>query len=229
MKKILLTITAALAFFTSNAQTEAGTVFIGGGIGINAQNTKDKTGGTTTDGPKQFTFLVQPQVGFFLMDNFALRLGVGYQNTSYKTHVTQGNNTYDVKTVTNSFGAEIGGRYYWMLNDNFGFTGELAVGVLGSKSKVTSNGTTEDGNRVNSVAVGIYPGIVYFPSEKVGIEATFGSINSNSYLLGFASTTTTTPEQGNTPETKTTDNSFDAGFNSLRALNFTFNYYFARK
>ena len=227
MKKILLTIAAALAFFTSNAQTQtdAGTLFIGGGLGISAQSNKVKTGATTTDGPKQFTFLAQPQVGFFIMKNFALRLGLDFQSTSYKTTAQVGPNTYETKNVTNTFGAEIGGRYYLMLNDNFGFTGELAIGAMGGKSKVTTNSTTQDGDKIGSVSVGIYPGIVYFPSPKVGIEATFGSINSNSYLLGFTSTTTTAP--GNA-DNKTTDNSFDAGFNSLKALNFTFNYYFAR-
>lgn len=229
MKKILLTLAAALAFFTSNAQTSAGTLFIGGGLGISSQANKVKNGGTTTDGPKQFTFLIEPQVGFFVADKLALRLGVLYQNTSAKYTVDPNPGApYEFKSVTNTFGAEIGGRYYFMLNDNFGFTGELAVGARGGKTKVTANSTTRDGDRTSTVAVGVYPGIVYFPSPKVGIEATFGSINSNSYLLGFASTTTTTPADDNDPEVKSVDNSFDFGFNSLRALNFSFNYYFAR-
>ncbi len=74
MKKYLFTIAAVLTFLTSNAQTSAGTFFIGGGLGVNAQDNKVKTGGTTTDGPKQFTFLVEPQVGYFIIDKLALRL-----------------------------------------------------------------------------------------------------------------------------------------------------------
>lgn len=229
MKKILLTAAAALAFLTSNAQTSAGTIFIGGGLGISSQSNNVKTGGTTQDGPKRVTFLVEPQIGYFIVDKFALRLGLTYQNTSYKTtNYPPFGPSIETKNVTNTFGAELGGRYYMMLNDNFGFTGELAVGVRSGKTRVTANSITEDGDRTSTVAVGVYPGIVYFPSPKVGIEATFGSINSNSYLLGFASTTTTTPADGNDPEEKSTDKSFDFGFNSLRSLNFTFNYYFAR-
>jgi hypothetical protein len=228
MKKSLLTLFAALAFFTSNAQTSAGTLFIGGGLGISSQANKVKNGGTTTDGPKQVTFLVEPQVGYFIMDKFALRLGLMFQNTNYKTTNYPPAGPVETKNVTNTFGIELGGRYYLMLNDNFGFTGELALGARGGKTRVTANSTTEDGDKTSAVAVGIYPGIVYFPSPKVGIEATFGSINSNSYLLGFTSMKTTSPPAGNGNETVSTDNSFDFGFNSLRSLNFTFNYYFAR-
>jgi len=115
-------------------------------------------------------------------------------------------------------------RQYLMLSDNFGFTGTFGVGVgFGSSKREEKRGsttTTIDGPKTTTLEVGITHGIVFCPTNEVGLEANFG-------FIGFGSTTAKT-EQGNT-EVKETETSFGFGANSIQpTFSLGFRYYLTK-
>lgn len=111
-----------------------------------------------------------------------------------------------------------------MVADNFGFTGTFGVGVaFGSSKEEEKNGnttTTTDGPKVTALEVGITPGLVFFPTNKVGLEANFG-------FVGFSSVTSKSTN-GST-ETKVSNSNFGLGANSISpTFSLGFRYYLTK-
>lgn len=151
MKKILLTLTAVTAMtFAANAQTEKGTHIVGGQIGFETSKVKD------TDN-KNNSFSIAPQYGYFVSDNFALGLGLGYSWD--KAELGDKETTHDSFTLTPY------GRYY-AGNSNVKFFGQLSVPMAWGNEKI-------DGDKFANTAnygVELAPGVAYFPAPRVGIE-----------------------------------------------------------
>jgi len=101
MKKFFLSvaIVAAMAF-AAQAQTDQGTLFLGGSLGFESATSKEKSGNTTTNGPKITNFTIAPGVGFFVADKFAIGADLSYGSTI----VTRKVGTTDVKSKGNTFG-----------------------------------------------------------------------------------------------------------------------------
>lgn len=167
MKKILLSAIAVMAFGFANAQESTGTVgfkqgdiFATGSIGYGSE----KTGDFKTN---QFNF--SPKAGFFVTDNIAIGVQLGY-TSSTEEQPGEG----DVNSNTFEVGAF--GRYYFTPARNFSFFGQLSLGYATQK-------TDQDGvpgeSKSNGVNVGLAPGISYFVSEHIALEATFGLLGYN--------------------------------------------------
>uniref|UniRef100_A0AAU6WMM7 Outer membrane protein beta-barrel domain-containing protein n=1 Tax=Chryseobacterium endophyticum TaxID=1854762 RepID=A0AAU6WMM7_9FLAO len=71
MKKVLMAGAIAL-FGLSNAQIAAGTTYLSGSVGYSQEETNN--GNNKTE-----NFNVLPTVGYFVSNNFAIGLGIGYQ------------------------------------------------------------------------------------------------------------------------------------------------------
>jgi len=232
MKKVnILTLVFIFAAIVSGfAQTSAGTLFFGGGLGFGASNSKTTAsgGGTTTtkDGPKSSQFSIVPGVGYFIADKLAVGLDLSFSTSSNKTPYdginSQPGDYNKTSGTVISFTPYV--RQYLMLSDNFGFTGTFGVGVgFGSSKREEKRGsttTTTDGPKTTTLEVGITPGIVFFPTNKVGLEANFG-------FVGFSSETTKSKSGNN--ELKLTDTSFGFGANSIQpTFSLGFRYYLAK-
>ena len=78
MRKLFLTMMTGLGFAVmANAQTDKGDMMLGGNAAYDYSKVVDVDGNT-----QQYT--IMPQVGFFVQDNFALGLGVGYSGSTEK-------------------------------------------------------------------------------------------------------------------------------------------------
>ena len=76
MKKVLLTAALVAVFgFAANAQTDQGGWVVGGSTNIDFSS-------TSNDGDSQSTFGIDIKGGYFLMDNLAAGLNIGYVNVS---------------------------------------------------------------------------------------------------------------------------------------------------
>lgn len=153
MKKLFFTMIAGLGLVTvANAQsTDKGTVMLGGNVSYQYNNVVD------VDGNKQ-GYAIVPQVGYFVQDNFALGLGLGYAGNTNK-------NAADIKTVSGEFTVSPFARLY-QGDGALKFFGQLSVPMGWGTNKV-------DGDKVASTehyGVAISPGIAYFPTSKIGIE-----------------------------------------------------------
>lgn len=228
MKKVsLLTLVFIfVAAASSFAQTSAGTLFFGGGLGFSTSNSKvtTKLGNTTitSDGPQRTDVSVVPGVGYFIADKLAIGLDASFTTGSDK--VTEPNGDYEKNSETN-IGFTPYVRKYFMLSDNFGLTGTLGIGVGFGSSKIEEKDgnttTTVDGPKSTTLEFGLTPGIVFFPTNKIGLEANFG-------FVGFSSTTRRR-DLGGGNETKTVTTDIGFGANTIRpAFSLGFRYYLAK-
>lgn len=199
MKKVLLSLAAVFAFGLANAQeTESngfakGDVFLSGTVGFSSESTGDaKTTG----------FNIAPSAGYFVNENIAVGLSLGYN--SLKNEVPSNPVTSESKYT--SFGVGAFGRYYFTPGNSFSLFGQLGVGYESGKLEQNS-----DESKTDSFNIGVAPGINYFVSEHFALEATFG-------ILGYS---TSKPDFDGADST----NSFDFGLN-LDNINFGIVYKF---
>ena len=162
MKKILL---SALAVFTLSfgyAQEEdqssiggfdKGDVVISGNVGFGSESTGDV---------KSNDLAFAPRVAYFVTQNIAtgVKLGVGSSKAE--------NGVADTKDAT-SLSAGLFGRYFFTPAKKFSLFGELGFDY------VTENDKLADVKN-NGFDLGVGPGICYFVSEHLAIDAGWGAL-----------------------------------------------------
>lgn len=151
---------AALAVFglsNVNAQEdettygfEEGNVILEGNLGFNSTNNKNND--AKTNG-----FSIAPKAGYFLTEDFAVGVELGYN--SFKREVA-GLDTED----TSTFGAGVFARYYFLdLGKRFKTYTELGVGFASSKDDIADV-------KADGFAAGLNLGINYFVTENIAIS-----------------------------------------------------------
>lgn len=187
----------------SNAQPTSGTIFVGGDIGLSVGNNKSKNDNTTTTNYKKTDYSFLPQVGYFIDDIIAVGAKIGMSGNVYNYE----NNMYD-KVSSSYFVFNPFARYY-IINQKGGLFAEADMSLKFGKMKTTYNNTTDEDNSTN-VFVGLKPGVYYYISDRIVLQAYYGwlgyqsnidkedsdnkSINntigfdlsSNSFAFGFA-------------------------------------------
>lgn len=216
--RITLFAVAMLLSFSTFAQVGTG-LFMGGELGFTSASSTSTNGSTSTKGPVATTFSIKPRVGYFFTDNIAAGLTIGYASTGSKSR------TIDSKSVSNTMSVGLFGRYALPLGDagNFAFLGDLNLGFSGTsgKSETTVLGTTITSKNDPStrISVGLAPGILFFPTPKIGLEANLGNI------IYFSRTQVT---DANNNDNRTYYTNFSAFNISSLSFNFGLNYYFNR-
>ncbi len=197
----------------SNAQVAGGKIILGGGMGFNSNSGETETvvGGqtTTTEAPTTTTLTFGPRVGYMITDDIGAGLIFNLNRIRTIEKDPDPFTREEISTITlNQF--FLFGRYYKSLNDKFYLFGEVAFGpgfgkIVDEETDVNGVKTTLESS-MSTFNVGLWPGISYFPHEKIGIELSVG-------LLGFNSMSTefTNPNNGN--KTTVRESNFDLGLN----------------
>lgn len=225
MKRSIVVIALVLLGVQVNvmAQVSAGRIFLGGNLGFNSSGGKTtvKTSSTTveTKAPNVSSFSIGLGGGYLISDKLGVGLNFGFNSSTTKEDSTD----YSYKETSSSFFVSPFLRYYLMLEDNFGFTGTFSVGISSgsSKDELKTGGTTvtNEGPKLSSLSVGITPGVIFFPSSKVGLEANIG-------FLGYSSNTSKTTQTNPDITTTTTRGSFGLNVSSFTPIfNVGFYYY----
>ena len=116
MKKFYLTLAAVAALtFASQAQTEKGKFIVGGGLGFDTESVKD------TDN-KSTSFNIMPSAGYFVADNIAVGVGLGYQWNKAEYNAESS----IAEQASSSFAVAPFGRWY-STNCPVRFFGQLSV------------------------------------------------------------------------------------------------------
>ncbi|MER2997526.1 outer membrane beta-barrel protein [Pontibacter populi] len=216
MKKLLATAIFALMGSGAFAQTTQGTIVISGSLGINRNNVKSEN----LYNPRTTTLTsvsLTPGVGYFINDGLELGASFGLNYSTYKLDSNKESDTYKSKDTNTRFDFSPFIRKYFMLSDKFAFTGTASAGFSigkhefeGSTSPITIESSTK------GAFAYITPGVYYFPTEKIGLSATFGS-------LGYSATTWKS-EEGSNKEVQS-----DFGLNlSSSTFGIGFSYYINR-
>lgn len=167
MKKVILSALAVFAFVSASAQegTEGfakGDLFISGAFGF---------GSTKTGDFKTNDFVVAPKLGYFVTENIALGLALGYETSKIEIDpVSAKNNTLSVGAF---------GRYYATPASKFSLFGQLGLNYNSYDNEFDSEGLGE--SKGNGFDIALAPGVSYFITSNFALEATFG-------ILGYETT-----------------------------------------
>jgi outer membrane protein W len=190
MKKIILTVLLFVSV-ASGAQTEQGRILVSGSLGFTSSNDNDlDTTGKELNSTKVGGLELTVRGGYFLADNIAVGLLVGL-NTNKTTQEDFGpppSKSINVsKSATTAFG--LFGRYYTPpVERRLSFFGQLDLTYEITNSEIENtfinsanvSTTTNRRGEGNQIGAFLAPGVAFFLSDKVALEATFG-------LIGFAS------------------------------------------
>ncbi|MDK2770774.1 MAG: porin family protein [Flavobacterium sp.] len=162
MKKVLLSAVAIFAFAFANAQEvettdnggfAKGNVFVSGAVSFSSE--KDV----------QNTFVIAPKAGYFVSDNIAVGLQVGYTTTKYDTP----------DATDNTFSVGAFGRYYFTPASKFSLFGDLGF-TYDNYDRESLAGFGYNG-KGDGFTVAIKPGINYFLSNHFSLEASVAALS----------------------------------------------------
>ncbi|MFD1770191.1 outer membrane beta-barrel protein [Sphingobacterium suaedae] len=175
MKKLFLTLTAVTALtLASQAQTEKGKFIVGGQVGFETSKTKDSDN-------KAHSFSINPTVGYFVSDNWAVGTGIGY-NWSKNEAPSDRTIKQDAFQVSPFVRNYIG-------DGQFKFFSQLSVPMAWGK-ETEEIGSVETEAKFERYGVELAPGFAFFPTSKVGIELKVRGLYFDSYKDKSADLTT---------------------------------------
>ncbi|MBK9043446.1 MAG: outer membrane beta-barrel protein [Saprospiraceae bacterium] len=203
-------------------------LYVGGGIGFTTQSSKITERVVNqvleSETPSVNIFEATVGLGYFINEKISLNLDFQY-GTGSLIQDSDVNGDYE-KVNVNIYSINPYMRYLLMLEENkFGFTFDTGLEygktTRSVEEKVGNQIFKEDLPSTTNLSIGIRPGIIYFPNEKVGLEASFG-------FIGYYSETTKEIIDADSDVTEKI-NGFTFGANSLNpSLQFGFRYYFQR-
>lgn len=214
---------AILSVGTALSAQNKGDMYISGSLGISGGNTTSSvTAGSQTTkikDPSSFTFQIEPQFGYFVMDRLEVNLSIGYSLTRSEPNrnSTADKNFYD---FTNLFTIAPGVSYYLPVCDRLWYTPAFQIGVgFGSyKSQLDASTTEKSGLTTFGMALSILK-FEFRPCDHLGIALSAGDL---SYTLTHRKYEDTINDA--TVKTVSNNSSVDLGLNLGTSI--AFRYYF---
>jgi opacity protein-like surface antigen len=169
MKKIIVVIAVGLLFgFAAKSQTQAGKIIVGGASAFDLSffTTKDKPDqGTSAPDTKNTSFNLQPEVGYFVIDNLAVgaMLNAGY------SHSKQEANSRTFENNSSQFLVGPFAKYYVGSSNLKPFIeADILFGSGKNVLKETGNDDTTTKTSIFGFAVGA--GAAYFITDNVSLD-----------------------------------------------------------
>ncbi len=162
----------------SYSQLSQGSFLIGGGFNIQ-NSTSDYSYGYGNDSPyknksKSFEFNIQPNVGYFFLNNIALGIMGNIGNRNYQSYTSLSSTIDNSNGNTFSYGVGIFFRYYYPIND-FAFIGKFNYSFTWSNGTSKYKGSDYFGEEIyeihsngNTLTPGL--GITYFLNKYISLE-----------------------------------------------------------
>jgi len=183
MKKLLTIAMLCASALAANAQTEKGKFILGGTIGYSSTKSE-----TVQYNNKRTNLDLLPSAGYFVSENLALGLGIGYSrninNITYNSEPAVHYAYYNRKETTDYFMISPFIRHYVNISDKFKFFSQLSVPMKWGNIKSEDGGNnpaadviSDSKSKTTSIGVGIEPGLAYFPTKKIGIQLSIGGIS----------------------------------------------------
>ncbi len=209
MKKLIIMAILGLFGTAAAAQTSQGTVVLSGSVGYS--KTTDNEGDEFEQ--YQSTFNISPSIGYFISDGLEVGASIGYQKAKNNMFYPTGWDMIEIEQETSLFAFAPYLTKYFMVSDRVALTGTGSVGFSKGTSTFSFDSDKAESD-LSGFQLAVVPGITFFPTEKIGINASFGS-------LGYASLTSE-PKEG---EGKTKSSNLGLNLNAS-TLNVGFSYHF---
>lgn len=186
---------------------DKGTWSFGGQLSFNLSNSESESNGITQESDN-FGISINPEVGYAIQKNLIIGLGLGY---SYFENDNNNNNN-DFVISRNAFSIFPYVKKFIPVNKNllFSVRGEVQF----TKTNFDNSNNFSNSNSDQTFFIGFRPGITYFISNKLALEANIGALGYSRFTRDF--------DPANLD--KATTDSFNFDFNSNNLL-FGFTYY----
>ena len=203
---------------------KAGTVALSGSINF-TQNKEETTSSSYGYGGGNYTytftnkvFNFNPGISYFVADNLAVGLDAtwGIQESSQKSSNSSSSISYRTST---SLRVGPFARYYYMLTDQFGFTGTLGAGYARDSQPVSIGSGNSYDLKATGFYAGLTPGLIFLPIPRLGLGASIGGLSYNRLSVK--------PDGGNFNSGDDIISTFGASF-GLAQLTFSGTYFFGR-
>ena len=162
LKIVVLLVLTALFFQDANAQIARNSFIIGGNLNFASNSgTRKVTGEPNQSKPTTFNATINPKIGYFVADNFAIGLDLNFTVNSLVDTSVGSNSTYTTtQLLTGPFV-----RYYFGLNEDVFLFLEGSAGF-----GLTS--TREQGRNlsISVVNAGVGPGLAFFVNDFIAVE-----------------------------------------------------------
>lgn len=224
MKKILFgALLLSAGTLSAQAQISAGTKLLTGSIGYSSQKDENDAviNQSTVNKTQQFDF--SPSAGYFVAEN----LVVGVQTGAFlrKSELTSTDNasgrksTNEFKERTLSSGVFV--RYYRFIGEKVALYGQLGGGyqnLYSSSSLAAGPPSSSFSRRKEGFYANLLPGIVFFPTNKLGLELTLSGLRYNRLTKRI---------ENGSQNIEITESNFSSGF-ALENLNLGISLYLGR-
>ncbi|GAA4320053.1 hypothetical protein GCM10023115_46850 [Pontixanthobacter gangjinensis] len=175
MKTFILTIALVFFGFVAGAQNESdkfliekGTWSLGGSVGVNSNNSDNENSEY-----ENFGFTLRPQAGYFINDNLAAGLTLGYHYSRNK--YTRPDELQEA--TNNAFTIAPYLQKYFAISGSFSFnlTGFLEYTRSTSKNDYDNCLNCQKDTR-NLYGIALRPGLSYLLSDKFSLDANLGTL-----------------------------------------------------
>ncbi|MBC5772668.1 outer membrane beta-barrel protein [Pontibacter sp. KCTC 32443] len=219
MKKLLAVAIFGLVSTGAFAQTTQGSIVVSGSV--NLSKNSDDVGNPFNSQRANLevtTLAISPRVGFMIKDGIEVGAAFNYGHEKSDYRVDQSYSDYIRNSKKNVIGLGVYLQKYFMLSEKVAVTGMGTAGFNTGKTKLESGDATlwKSETESKEYYVAIEPGITFFPTEKIGISATFGSLFYNKL-----------EEEPDSENGKSTYTDFGLDL-SNRTLGIGFSYYISR-
>lgn len=182
MKKLLVMSAIAL-FGLVNAQTEKGSWVAGGSttLGFNSTTSKVKYNGESVDGPKSTTFNVTPSVGYFVANNFAIGLDLGFKSTKNEGSQYILGEEFDYESTESTVIVMPTATYYFKSASKIMPYLGAGVGYFSNTMKYPADyfNIEETKFTTDGLAWGAKGGVVFLVTPSVGIDLGLAYVNTS--------------------------------------------------
>jgi hypothetical protein len=167
MKQLTFFAIAWLVCMSVMAQPAGGKFFIGGHFSLYGTVDKSKNGNTTQKDGSTTYFTIMPLAGYFLNDRVAVGAAIGFDSQIDKNSQSTIEKTTASKVVFSPFG-----RYY-LICGRGGIFAEASMGISVGKNKTYTSDVVDTENVMDFSAL-LSPGVYYYVTPKIALEAKFG-------------------------------------------------------
>ena len=156
MKKLFLTTLCLVLSTGAFAQIQKGSFQLGGSASFNNSETPTF---------ESDFFQILPRFGYFVDDRISLGVQLGYSSRTVNAGASEDTNNQFLYGIYARFHKNLAEKIYLFVEPS------ILLGT-GESENPTTNGIVE--TDLNSTTIGITPGIIYFLTDKIGLEFGFG-------------------------------------------------------
>jgi len=238
MKKLFFIFISIVFYYAANAQINKGRMMLGGSFSTQNSSTTSLDTSYNQDRHQTNTnsnISVSLRYGYFISNGWMVGLLGSYnnrtnENKSSMLYTGSTPNSSSSKSSIPSFSGGLFARYYRMIGkSHFAWFAEVAATAGGGKaiSSYETNGIPSTNNlyannKVFSFNANIRPGLTYFFTKVIAVEASFGN-------LGYYYSKNTNGIKNTVPYNVTTNSGLNSQLNfSLNSIALGINFYFGK-